>query len=252
MVSTGVLTANAIYYAGKAFLNTFLRPSYKAAGKDALPEKDPFVLLGFHDHWVNIPEDANLTGRRVCFIHKYELLGPFFRQILYSIGSIPLKRDGSNMHDAYSGLERAVKEGAGVAIYPEGTRNLTNVVGKAGALANTLAQYLVSLSSIYGAIHFIGVGRSASWEGNKRKDVTIKCEELAVATNGKLLLTDKGEQDTFEKKLAIGSREAFDFFLNGYVMPVIASLSTKQYNPSANTFVRNMIRKRRLTASPQK
>ena len=243
------IIATAVYYVGKTVANV-VSHDYKAVGKGAIPKKEPFVIWADHDSSKNIWEDANLTGRRVVFVTKSEYFGnPIFGIPLRLSHNIRFKRDGTNMEEVYFGIERAVRENAGIIVYPGGTRSKSGMIGSAGRLMVNLAEYIAKLSETYDSnIHFITVGRTATLTNGKRTNVTVECEVAAVATGGRLALTDEGAQKMFESAYAADRWKGFEFFVNGYVMPRIANQSGKEFNPNVNAFLRAELNKRRLPA----
>ena len=125
-MSARSLTAWLVYYTGKFFANLATRHKYEAVGKDAIPKKEPFVIMASHDSSINIIEDGNLTPRRLSFLSKSENFGnPVFGLLQQLGGQIRFNRDGTNMSEVYSGLGRTIADNVGVVIYPEGgTRRL--------------------------------------------------------------------------------------------------------------------------------
>lgn len=243
------IIATAVYYVGKTVANV-VSHDYKAVGKGAIPKKEPFVIWADHDSSKNIWEDANLTGRRVVFVTKSEYFrNPIFGIPLRLSHNIRFNRNGTNMEEVYSGIERAVRENVGIIVYPGGTRSKSGMIGPAGRLMVDLAEYVVKLSETYKTnIHLITVGRKATLTNGKRANVTVDCKVAAVATDGRLALTDEGAQKKFESVYTADRGKGFEFFVNGYVMPRIANQSGKEFKPDANVFLRTERDKRRLAA----
>lgn len=239
------------YKAARDLANTLARHYYSIEGKESVPEKEPFVIWAHHSSSWDIIEDANITGRRVSFVVKSEYFKPRLNPIklvfatMLRIGEeIRFDRSGMSMEETYAGLERALADGAGIVIYPSGTRSHLDYVGKAGPLVNRLAGNLIRLSEIYSPMHFIAVGRTESIIGGKR-NVAVVCEEVAVAEKGKVMLYNAEVQGRFDAAYAQDTGKGLDVLVNEYVMPRIAALSRKEFKPDSRFYVRNELRKRR-------
>ena len=185
-----------------------------------------------HDSSMNIIEDGNLTQRRLSFISKSENYNnPVFGLFQKLGGHIRFDRSGANMDEVYSGLERAVTDNVGIVIYPEGTRNTAPLIGKAGQRVIDLVGHIVELSARHPArIYFVATGRTVDY----RQRVTVTCEQLAYAENGQLVILDSNAGLEYEMRKLEG--RGLEFFVNGLVMPTIARLSHKTYNPAVSAF----------------
>lgn len=235
----GATRAEIIYQTAKFIINRLLPHQYVAVGKAAIPKQEMFVLWAYHDSTKNIWEDANLTNRRLSFVAKSELYeNRLFSTIMQMAHQIRFTRDRANIREFRSGIERAVRENTGIVVYPEGTRNESDVVGGAGRLMQFVAGDLIELSSTYKCrIQFVVAGRQVKMVNGKREDVKVLCVSAAYAESGRLFLADNNVQEEINRLFAANKKkEGLEVLVNGYFMPMIARLSGKPYNPMFSTF----------------
>lgn len=263
MINLRKLVANGSYQTAKFVAGNIVRNKYEARGKGAIPETEPFIIWADHDSAINIGEDAYLTGRSLRFVAKAEyfkidtkklgkpkhLVQLGFALLLRLADQIRFERDGSGMGEAYSGLERAIKDNAGIVLYPGGTRSRLDYIGRASPLMAGIAGRIIELSGEYGCrIHFISVGRSVKREKGRRTCVRVVCEEAAIADKGWLSLADAVAQREFDRAYSESLDKGLEFFVNSYIMPGIAALSGKEFCADRSSFLRSELGKRRSAA----
>jgi len=253
-VSLKSVTTDYFYKAVKTAVNTVVRHKYEVEGKEQIPKEESFILWAYHRSGMDIIEDGNLTSRRISFITKSEYFDLSFNPLklvfalaLRAGGQIRFDRKGRNSDEVYSGLERAVREKAGVVIYPSGTRNYLDFVGKASGLVTNLADYVIKLSESHGPIHFITVGRTVR-EVNGREEITVICSEAAIADKGNVFLRDTEAQIGFDAAFPEGRGKGLEFLVNGYIIPRIAALNGMEFKPDLNFYRMNEIARRRSPA----
>ncbi len=242
------LTAGLVYYTGKFFANLVTMHKYEAVGTDAIPKREPFVIMASHDSSMNIIEDGNLTTRRLSFLSKSENYNnPVFSLLQRLGGQIRFDRSGANMDEVYSGLEHAVIDNIGIVIYPEGTRNTAPIIGKAGRRVIDIVGHVVELSSRHHArIYFVALGRTVDGSGY----TTVTCEQKAYAENGQIVIPEGNAKLEYEMQKPEG--KGLEFFVNGHIMPTLARLSHKTYNPSVSAIMIGMLSKRGTRHLPKK
>ena len=106
---------------GRACLSAFFR--LVTRGGSNLPQRDGFILLSKHQCWEDIPILALATPRALSFVAKYELFtNPLGGWLLSSMGGIPLNRTRPmESRQSLRVMMELVRNGEGVAIFPEGT-----------------------------------------------------------------------------------------------------------------------------------
>lgn len=100
----------------------------KVVGRENIPKKGPVVLAGNHTKWADPPTLCSVArGRQVHFLAKIELFHGPVSIIAKGMGAIPVNR---KIHDkgALSNAVEALKKGACIGIFPEGTINRTDDV----------------------------------------------------------------------------------------------------------------------------
>jgi len=95
--------------------------------REKIPEDGQYLVICNHRGIIDPPvlevalKETNIFG---VWISKKELYNsPFFGLFVRNAGSILLDREKSEMSSFFADTKKAVKEGASVFIFPEGTRN---------------------------------------------------------------------------------------------------------------------------------
>ena len=99
----------------------------EVVNKEKIPEDGQYLIICNHRGIIDPPvleislKETNIFG---VWISKKELYNsPFFGLFVRNAGSILLDREKSQMSSFFADTKKAVKEGASVFIFPEGTRN---------------------------------------------------------------------------------------------------------------------------------
>ncbi|XEC92769.1 lysophospholipid acyltransferase family protein [Paenibacillus tarimensis] len=105
----------------------------KAVGLENIPESGPVLLCSNHKSYVDPTTIGVKVKRKVHYMAKAELFrfgpaGAFLR----SLGAFPVKRGGVSKEAIRLALQ-LLKEGNVMGIFPEGTRNSKDSMGKKGA-----------------------------------------------------------------------------------------------------------------------
>jgi 1-acyl-sn-glycerol-3-phosphate acyltransferase len=126
-------------------LHTLLRNKW--AGQENIPKTGPVIIAPNHMSYADWGTDAVFfygAGRYPTFMIKASAFKvPFIGKMLYKCGQIPVNRGAKDAALALKQAEEALKEGAAVIIYPEGTAtrdpDLWPMVGKTGVARLALA-----------------------------------------------------------------------------------------------------------------
>ena len=104
-----------------------LKISIKVLNPEKIPENGKYLIISNHRGIIDplvleiALKSTNIFG---VWISKKELYNsPFFGLFVRNAGSVLLDREKSQMSGFFSDTKKAVKEGASVFIFPEGTRN---------------------------------------------------------------------------------------------------------------------------------
>ncbi|MGH3264123.1 MAG: lysophospholipid acyltransferase family protein [Trebonia sp.] len=104
-------------------LHTLLRNKW--AGQENIPKTGPVIIAPNHMSYLDWGTDAIFfygSGRYPTFLIKASAFKvPFIGKMLYRCGQIPVNRGAADAALALKKAEEALKEGAAVIIYPEGT-----------------------------------------------------------------------------------------------------------------------------------
>lgn len=141
----------------QAFFVTFFR--LRVEGQENIPRSGGFVVSLNHVSIFDPPLVGVLVRRPMRFMAKKELFGfrPF-GALLLSVGSIPIRR-GEADRTAIRACVAALREGYGLSVFPEGTRNIEQRGRPRGGAAYlaTKAQVPIVPGAIIGRY---GVGRT--------------------------------------------------------------------------------------------
>jgi 1-acyl-sn-glycerol-3-phosphate acyltransferase len=101
-------------------------------GLDHIPPKGPLIICSNHINWVDPALVGSMIPRSpVYFMAKEELFNYIiFGNIIKGVGAFPVKRDSADLKSIKKALS-LLKEGAFIALFPEGTRSKTGEVGEA-------------------------------------------------------------------------------------------------------------------------
>ncbi len=96
----------------------------KVIGKENIPQTGPFILASNHQSWFDPPILGSSCPREIFFAAKKELFDkPILGALVRYHNSIPVKRTGFDRKLLFL-MGKALENGYGVAIFPEGTRFL--------------------------------------------------------------------------------------------------------------------------------
>lgn len=126
-------------------LHTLIRNKW--AGQENIPKTGPVIIAPNHMSYADWGTDAVFfygAGRYPTFMIKASAFKvKFIGKLLYGCGQIPVNRGAKDAALALKQAEEALKDGAAVIIYPEGTAtrdpDLWPMVGKTGAARLALA-----------------------------------------------------------------------------------------------------------------
>ena len=119
----------------------------KWAGQENIPKTGPVIIAPNHMSYADWGTDSLFfyeAGRYPTFLIKASAFKvPFIGKLLYGCGQIPVNRGAADAALALKQAEQALKEGAAVIIYPEGTAtadpDLWPMVAKTGVARVALA-----------------------------------------------------------------------------------------------------------------
>ena len=129
----------------RPLLHTLVRNKW--AGQENIPKTGPVIIAPNHMSYADWGTDAVFfygAGRYPTYLIKASAFKvPFIGKMLYGCGQIPVNRGAVDAALALKQAEGALKEGAAVIIYPEGTAtrdpNLWPMVAKTGVARLALA-----------------------------------------------------------------------------------------------------------------
>ena len=129
-------------------------------GLEALPRSGPVLLAGNHDSNMD-PVAVGVAARghrQVRALAKSSLWGvPALGPVLTGMGQIPIDRGAGDAHALDRAIE-ALRDGACIGIFPEGTRSLGRELrarGGIGRLAEAVPETEVVLVAITGTTDFV-------------------------------------------------------------------------------------------------
>ncbi len=95
------------------------------SGLENIPSK-PYILVGNHKSFWDIPLVASTIDDEVHFMAKSELFSTKFKKYIFeSLGAYPINRDIIDLKAIMTSLN-LLKSGKVICVFPEGTRNKTN------------------------------------------------------------------------------------------------------------------------------
>lgn len=117
---------------------------FRVIHPERLPQSGGLILAANHQSYFDPPLVGICSKRAVHYLARKTLMEwPFFGPLFPNMNVIPVDRDGNDM-SALKTVIRKIKEGAGVVLFPEGTRSRDGKLqpGQAGVglvIAKTLA-----------------------------------------------------------------------------------------------------------------
>jgi 1-acyl-sn-glycerol-3-phosphate acyltransferase len=105
----------------------------EATGVENIPKTGPVVLCANHISVLDPPTVGVPVPRKVHYMAKAELFNiPLFGRFIHALGAFPVKRGGVSK-DAIRTAIALLQNGGVMGIFPEGTRNSADAMGKKGA-----------------------------------------------------------------------------------------------------------------------
>jgi len=106
---------------------------FEATGLENIPSTGPVVLCANHISLLDPPTVGTKVSRKVHYMAKAELFNiPLFGPFIHALGAFPVKRGGVSKEAIRSAIA-LLQEGGVMGIFPEGTRNSSEGMGKKGA-----------------------------------------------------------------------------------------------------------------------
>ena len=96
---------------------------FKVIGKKNIPKNGPVIICGNHRTYLDPPLIILSSGRYVRFLAKEELKKNLFWNMLLTIFDVIFVRRDSKDVKALKESLQTLKNGDGLALFPEGTRN---------------------------------------------------------------------------------------------------------------------------------
>jgi 1-acyl-sn-glycerol-3-phosphate acyltransferase len=177
--TAGVMRRNWIYRTMRFTARIALAPLFRleTGGAENLPLRGAFVLLPKHQRWVDIPLVAVAAPRPLSYVARDDLFDtPVTNWFMRSLGGIPLNRQRPlETRESLRVLERCLKRGEGVVVFPEGTYYMNEMgPGRVG-----MVRYIFSHFSL----PFIPVGIRYS-KGRVRTEVRMTFGEAQYPETG--------------------------------------------------------------------
>lgn len=111
IVKYSIIVINTIFY------------RIKVVGRENIPKEGAFILCGNHRSYLDAPLIVTNSKRKVRFMAKEELKNNVITRLaVYIFNAIYVKREAKDV-GAMKEVLKTLKNGEGVGIFPEGTRN---------------------------------------------------------------------------------------------------------------------------------
>lgn len=126
----------------KLFLWTVFRVGFdlEVHGQEHVPRRGAFIVASNHVSYLDPPVIGVSCPRQLSFMARSTLFQHFWLGVfLRSIHVIPLRRGEGDLGAVREAVER-LRRGEGVAIFPEGTRQLSGTLGSAKRGVGLLAE----------------------------------------------------------------------------------------------------------------
>jgi len=225
MMDLKSLKGRVSYQVLKAILGGYVSNIYygefSVEGSENIPEEGPFLLLPYHDSMRNIFEIGAAVDRTLVYVSRTGVFRNRAKKTVFEFGmqlanTIFLDRDNLSIQNGrqtysqlYSELEWAVKNNLGMVVFPEATRNWSGIVGRG---KSSLVRMVYELGKTYSdGIPLIAVGIEAD-PREKGGSVTIR----------------------FAEQIHPQNRQSIGMLVNEQIMPTIARLSGKEFDPRKN------------------
>lgn len=109
-------------------LKVFFR--MKVYGQENIPKKGGFILASNHVSYIDPPAVGAAANRRVKFMAREDLFShPLLGWWLRNVEVIPVKRDSADL-SALKAAMKILKQGRGLALFPEGRRSTDGKIGE--------------------------------------------------------------------------------------------------------------------------
>ena len=118
-----------MYYLGRfiCFLASRCLFPIKVFGRERIPKKGAFILASNHVSYLDPIVLGIACPRKISFMARHDLFsGRLLSWVLLSIGVFPVKRDYADLSALKIALRR-LKNSAGLALFPEGTRGSAGI-----------------------------------------------------------------------------------------------------------------------------
>jgi 1-acyl-sn-glycerol-3-phosphate acyltransferase len=114
-----------VYTITRNFLKVFSKVFFriKVAGREHIPARGAFIVASNHASWLDPIVLAVASPRRLTFLAKSDLFkGIFFKNLIRALGAFSLPREGAKIDSLKQALS-FLEKGAGLVVFPEGTRS---------------------------------------------------------------------------------------------------------------------------------
>jgi 1-acyl-sn-glycerol-3-phosphate acyltransferase len=110
----------------------------RTIGVENIPKTGPVMLCSNHISYWDPPLLGTRVPRKIHFMAKAELFDiPLFASLIRVLGAFPVKRGGVSKESIRTAVQ-LLQDGNVICIFPEGTRNNLDGVGKKGAASIAL------------------------------------------------------------------------------------------------------------------
>lgn len=121
-----------IYKVSKIFIYFIYRIFWRmqTSGLENIPKTGAFIVAANHRSLLDPPLIGSSLSRPVHFLAKQSLFkNPLFAWFIRQLNAHPISRTGGA--GAFKVAYRILKQGGGIAVFPEGTRSPTDELGRA-------------------------------------------------------------------------------------------------------------------------